>query len=55
MPLYNLSPENDGYWYVSDGTEYTVYALRETDSFPACEEPSEFLGRYESLHCIHGS
>ena len=47
-------PENDGYWYVSDGSEYTVYALRETDSFPACEEPSEFLGRYESLHCIHG-
>ena len=48
------SPKNDGYWYVSDGSAYTVYALRETDAFPACREHPAFLGRYESLHCIRG-
>ena len=48
-------PDNDGYWYASDGSAYTLYALRETDSFPACREHPEFLDRYESLHCIHGS
>ncbi|MCH8949311.1 MAG: glycosyltransferase family 39 protein [Chloroflexi bacterium] len=47
-------PDNDGYWYISDGSAYTLYALRETDSFPACRDHPEFLDRYESLHCIHG-
>ncbi len=47
-------PDNDGYWYASDGSAYTLYALRETDSFLACREHPEFLDRYESLHCIHG-
>ena len=47
-------PENDGYWYISNGSAYTLYAFRETDSFPACQEHPEFLERYESLHCIHG-
>ncbi|MCH8950466.1 MAG: hypothetical protein IIB87_08840, partial [Chloroflexi bacterium] len=47
-------PDNDGYWYISDGSAYTLYAFRETDSFPACREHPEFLDRYESLHCMHG-
>ena len=49
-----VGPDNDGYWYISNGSAYTLYAFRETDSFPACQEHPEFLERYESLHCIHG-
>ncbi len=43
-----------GYWYVSDGSAYTLYGQRESDSFPECLERPEFLVDIESLLCFSG-
>ncbi|MCH8010000.1 MAG: glycosyltransferase family 39 protein [Chloroflexi bacterium] len=44
----------NGYFYVSDGATYIVYAQRETDAFPACDEHPEFLGQFDALLCVKG-
>ena len=44
----------NGYFYTSDGERYVVYAQRESETFPACEEHPEFLQHFESLLCVQG-
>ncbi len=44
----------NGYWYVSDGSTYTLYAQREGDTFPECIEHPEFLMDIESVLCFSG-
>lgn len=44
----------NGYWYASDGSTYTLYGQRESDSFPECLERPEFLVDFESLLCFSG-
>ena len=44
----------NGYFYVSDGATYIVYAQRETDAFPACDEHPEFLVQFDALLCVKG-
>jgi hypothetical protein len=49
------NPEN-GYWYVSDGESFTLYARRESDAFEECDELPEFLEEQdvESALCVSG-
>ena len=42
----------NGYFYTSDGESYVVYAQRESEMFPACEEHPEFLQHFGSLLCV---
>ncbi len=44
----------NGYFYTSDGERYVVYAQRESEIFPACEDDPEFLRHFESLLCVRG-
>jgi len=44
----------NGYFWRSDGATYTLYAIRETDSFPACEGLPEFFDRFDSVLCVEG-
>lgn len=52
-PLGEPIAEN-GYWYQSDGDEFTVYAQRETDQFPECPQHPEHLEDLDSVLCIQG-
>ena len=47
-------PANNGYWYASTGSRYIVYAIRESELFPACEEHPDHLKEIESLMCVQG-
>ncbi len=47
-------PTLNGYWYASDGSHYTLYALRESDQLEACPEQPEHLREFESLLCVRG-
>lgn len=47
-------PLDEGYWYESDGQTYVIYARRETDSLPECDDHPEFLQDYDSLYCLGG-
>jgi len=47
-------PAANGYFYASDGETYVLYATRETDAFPACDEHPAHLGNIDSLHCVRG-
>jgi hypothetical protein len=42
----------NGYWYVSDGTAYTLYAQREADLVPECSEHPGFLKAFKSVMCV---
>ncbi len=44
----------NGYFYTSGGERYLVFAQRESEAFPACEEHPEFLRHFESLLCVQG-
>ena len=44
----------NGYWYASDGRSFVVYAQRETDGPPECDEHPDHLGRFDSLICVRG-
>lgn len=44
----------NGYWYSSNGESYTLYAQRESDSFPACLDHPEFLQDFDSVLCFSG-
>ena len=44
-------PAINGYWYVSDGATYTVYAQREADAAPECAEHPDHLKKFESVMC----
>lgn len=47
-------PLDEGYWYTSDGDTYSIYAQREADPFPECDEHPEFLQDFESIYCLSG-
>jgi 4-amino-4-deoxy-L-arabinose transferase-like glycosyltransferase len=47
------STEN-GYFYASDGPTYSIYALRESTIFPACDDKPSHLDALPSLLCAHG-
>ncbi|MEX0785125.1 MAG: hypothetical protein WD939_00665 [Dehalococcoidia bacterium] len=47
-------PLDQGYWYSSDGETYTIYARRETDSLPECDDHPAFLQDFDSLYCLSG-
>jgi hypothetical protein len=42
----------NGYWYVSDGTIYTLYAQRESDLVPECSEHPQFVKVFKSVMCV---
>jgi len=45
----------NGYWYASDGSNYELYAQRESSAFPECVLPRpEFLKDFDSLLCVLG-
>ena len=52
-PLGEPITEN-GYWYVSTGDAYTVFAQRESDLFPDCPEHPDFLQQFDTLLCVQG-
>lgn len=47
-------PAINGYWYVSTGSEYIVYARRESGLVPECAEHPDHLGAIDSLLCVQG-
>ncbi|MDP3767835.1 MAG: hypothetical protein Q8S13_07455 [Dehalococcoidia bacterium] len=48
------SPAGTGYWYQSDGDSYVIYAQRESDAVPECDEHPMHLAVFESLLCVEG-
>ncbi|MGB2693733.1 MAG: type II secretion system protein GspG [Dehalococcoidia bacterium] len=50
-PLGEPVSEN-GYWYASDGKEFTVYAQRESNEIPACAEHPDHLSHFASVLCV---
>jgi hypothetical protein len=44
-------PAVNGYWYVSDGATYTIYAIREGILVPECFEHPDHLNDFESVMC----
>jgi hypothetical protein len=44
----------NGYWYESDGSRYTVYGQRESELFPACDEHPQHLRDFNSVMCVRG-
>jgi len=49
-PLGNAA--EDGYWYKSDGTSYTLYAQRESTAVPECPDHPQHLQKFKSLMCV---
>ena len=47
-------PVSNGYWYVSTGRLYVVFAQRESELFPACDEHPEHLRDFDSVLCARG-
>ncbi|MCH9003303.1 MAG: type II secretion system protein GspG [Planctomycetes bacterium] len=45
-------PGANGYWYISDGETYTLYAQRESQVFLACLHHPETLATFDSLFCF---
>jgi 4-amino-4-deoxy-L-arabinose transferase-like glycosyltransferase len=45
---------NNGYFYSSDGSFYTIFARRESEALPACAEHPQHLQHLSSLLCVHG-
>lgn len=52
-PLGEPISEN-GYWYASDGDEFTVFAQRESDQFPACANHPDHLAHFDTILCVQG-
>jgi hypothetical protein len=48
-------PQEDGYWYASDGQSFTLYALLEEAPRPeeTCKGPGD-LGTKQNLYCLAG-
>ncbi len=44
----------NGYFYASNGSTYSIYAQRESDAFPECDEHPEFLRQFDTLLCVSG-
>ena len=44
----------NGYFYQSDGDAYTLYAIRESELLPACDEQPQHLAAFDSILCLRG-
>jgi hypothetical protein len=44
----------NGYFYQSDGDAYTLYAIRESELLPACDEHPQHLAAFDSILCLRG-
>lgn len=42
----------NGYWFRATDDAYAVFAMRESDAFPACQERPEFLKQFATVLCI---
>jgi hypothetical protein len=52
-PLQN--PGENGYWLQSTETAYTLFAQRESELFPACDQPKpDHLKSFKTVFCVHG-
>lgn len=51
-PLGN--PGLNGYWYKSEASSYVLYAQRESELFPPCDEHPEHLEDFDSVLCVRG-
>lgn len=47
-------PANNGYWYQSDGDSFVLFAQRESELFPACDEHPQHLREFRSVLCVRG-
>lgn len=47
-------PSLNGYFYQSDGERYVLYAIRESDVLPECDEHPEHLAAFDSILCLRG-
>ena len=47
-------PAVNGYFYSSTGDVYVIYATRESDSVPECDEHPAHLGNIDSISCVRG-
>ncbi len=45
-------PGANGYWYISDGETYTLYAQRESETFPACLDYPDLSAMFDSILCF---
>ena len=45
-------PSINGYFYQSDGERYVLYAIREADAVPECEDHPAHLERFDSVMCV---
>ena len=45
-------PAENGYWYESEGTVYTLYAQRESDAVPECSAHPDHLKDFKSVICV---
>jgi hypothetical protein len=54
LPVDPLGDPVQGYWYASGGDSYTIYAQRESDALPECDEHPDHLRDYDSLLCVRG-
>lgn len=48
-------PVRFGYFYSSTGTAFSLYAKRESDQFPECQELPSHIAELGSLLCTQGS
>jgi hypothetical protein len=54
LPVGPLGDPARAYWYASTGDTYTIYAQRESDALPECEEHPDHLEVLDSVMCIRG-
>jgi hypothetical protein len=47
-------PAENGYFYQSDGETYVLYAIRESELLPECDEHPEHLAGFDSIMCLRG-
>lgn len=52
LPIGPLGDPVQSYWYASFGDAYTIYAQRESDTLPECDEHPAHLRDYDSLLCV---
>lgn len=55
IPLDPLgSPSDNGYFYQSGGQSFVLYAIRESDVVPECDDHPQHLVHFESIICLRG-
>jgi hypothetical protein len=55
LPLDPLgSPADNGYFYQSDGERFVLYAIRESEVVPECDDHPQHLAGFDSIMCVRG-